>query len=572
MKKLNSFLFCLVLLVTVIGLGAQEWASRAGSTEEDYGMAVATDNSGNSYVTGLFTGTADFGSTQLISSGTYDIFVAKLDQDGNWLWAKKAGGLGEDSGQGIAVDNDGNVYITGYFSSTALFGIFPLTSADYHDLFVAKLTTDGIWLWANRGGGTGYDYGNSITTDENGNCYVSGKFMLTATFGTTNLTSVGNYDALMGKLDTNGLWLWAKRAGGTTSDDANSIVYDSNGYIYVSGSFNYSADPPADFGPYILTSAGSTDIFVCKLNTNGSWQWATRAGGTDYEYAWGIATNGDGRIYISGYFTGLANFNSNTLTSGGSNDIFVAQLDEFGYWVWAVRAGGFDNDSAFDIAVDEDGDVFVTGHFQWNAHFGPILLDGVGQYDIFIAKLDHSGNWLWVKRVGGTSYEDGNGIAPDGYGNCVITGYFGGTADFGSEQLISAGNYDICAAKITDPTPQIPQNVTISNLGNDVIVDWDAVTLDTWFMPITPDYYFVYYNTDGVTEPYQYLTLIPAVVTEYVHQHAGFFSSNHFYQVTAVKFYLADRSGLEDYLNAYLQQGMTEAEVKQVLKKIGSDL
>ncbi|MFO7659562.1 MAG: SBBP repeat-containing protein [Candidatus Cloacimonadaceae bacterium] len=565
MKQIRSLLLCVVLLSAIIGLGAQEWAASAGSTVSDWGSAIATDNAGNSYVTGYFSNTIDFGTTTLTCAGTFDIYVAKLDPDGNWLWAKQAGGVGEDEGYGIAVDNDGNVYITGYFEYTAMFGIFPLTSPGYHNIYVAKLTTDGTWLWANWAGGTGYNYGYGITTDDSGNCYITGQMDGTASFGTTNLVSAGSYDVYIAKLNTNGVWQWAKRAGGTSYDASRSIVFDGSSGIYVTGSF----EETADFGTDILTSAGSVDIFVCRLNTNGVWQWAARAGGTGHEYALGITTSGNGRIYITGYFIGVTDFNGTSLNSGNTNpDIFVAQLDDTGYWLWAVRAGGSNNEAAYGITADNNGYAYITGRFAESAHFGTTTLTSAGGWDVFVAKLDMSGNWLWAKRAGSTTQDVGNGIAADDSGNCYVAGYFGNTAYFGSEQLISVGDYDVFVAKVSDPTPQIPQNISISNLGNDVIVEWDEVTLDTWDCSIMPDYYFVYYNTDGITEPYQYLTFIPGNLTEYVHQHAGFFSSNHFYQVTAVKFYLADRLGLEDYLNANLRKDMTEAEVQQVLHNL----
>jgi len=568
MNNLKSMLLCLIMLATMIGLGAQEWAVTTGSTSEDFAKSIATDTAGNSYIAGTFTGTANFGSTQLISYGNYDIFVAKLDADGNWLWAKKAGGTGHDQGYSIAVDSDGNVYITGYFELTALFGIFPLNSVGLHEMFVAKLNTDGTWLWAQRGGGASYDYGQSIVTDENGNCYVTGKFVGTAGFGTTNLTSAGSYDVYVAKLNTNGLWLWAMKAGGTGSDSGEGIAYDGSNYLYITGSFSNTAD----FGSTVLTSAGDKDIFVSKLDTNGLWNWSTRAGGTSYGYAQCIVTDGNGRIYVTGYFGGVADFTVSLLSSGGDSDTFIAQLDEYGYWVWAVRGGGLYIDSARSITTDSNGYIYVTGYFDYSAHFGSSYLISAGGSDMFVTKLDMNGNWLWARDIGGNSYDAGFGIACDNSGNCYTAGTISVTAYFGLDELFSEGAWDIFAAKLCDPTPKIPQNITISNLGNDVIVDWDAVTLDTWDKPITPDYYFVYYNTDGISEPYQYLTLIPGISTEYVHQHAGFFSSNHFYQVTAVKFYLANRTGLEDYLNANLHQDMIEAEVKQVLQNIGSGL
>jgi len=570
MTKLKSLLLCLVMLSILITLGAQssEWAVRAGGSELDDAQSIATDAAGISYIIGGFRGTATFGSTSLISNGGMDIYVAKLDANGNWLWAQRAGGTGEDIGYGIAIDNTGSICITGSFMGTAIFGLFPLTSVGGSDVFVAKFTTDGNWLWANRGGGTSSESTNDITTDDSGNCYITGGFSNSATFGTTNLTSLGGTDVFIAKLDTNGTWLWALRAGGISSASGSGIVCYENSYLFVTGRFYGTGD----FGPLILTSAGNTDIFVCKLTTGGTWQAVTRAGGSNNDYGIGIALDDDGGIVITGTFIGVADFTVTSLTSiNNFQDVFVARMDVNCYWLWAVRAGGSSGDQGNYIAADSNGFLYITGYFQGIAHFGATSLTSAGVYDIYIAKLDLSGNWLWARRCGGTGSEVGFGIATDSSGSCFATGYFMDTAYFGLEQLICSGQQDIYVTKVSDPTPKTPQNITISNLGNDIIVNWDSVTQDTWNIPIMPDYYLVYYNTDGTTEPFQYLTFIPATYTQYVHQHAGFFSPNHFYRVTAEKFFLADRSGLEDYLNANLRQGMTETEVKQVLQNIGTE-
>lgn len=146
MKLVLGIFLSVTLLLFCLSLQAQTeewiWAARAGGTGEDYSHAIATDDQGNQYITGSFEETADFGSTTLTSSGNKDIFVAKLDSDGNWLWAKKAGGTAYDYGQGIVLDGSGNIFVTGYFRDIANFGDISLTSNGYDDIFVAKLSTE----------------------------------------------------------------------------------------------------------------------------------------------------------------------------------------------------------------------------------------------------------------------------------------------------------------------------------------------------------------------------------------------------------------------------------------------
>jgi hypothetical protein len=176
------------------------WAKRMGGASGDRGYGVALDGGGNAYVTGWFDGTADFGSYSLTSAGDEDIFVTKLDSGGTVQWAKRMGGTSFDYGFGIAVDGDGDAYVTGRFQFTADFGSYSLTSAGSSDIFVAKLDSGGTVQWATRMGGAPYDYGSGIAVDGDGNVYVSGWFKDTADFGSYSLTSAGDDDIFVAKL------------------------------------------------------------------------------------------------------------------------------------------------------------------------------------------------------------------------------------------------------------------------------------------------------------------------------------------------------------------------------------
>jgi len=448
MKK--TLLFVLLLLCTTFifaQIDVWQWAKQAGGTDYDFGQDIAIDSSGNSYITGYFPGNASFGTTELTSSGGIDIFVAKLDSDGNWLWAQKAGGTSDDGGYSIAIDSSGNSYVTGYFHSTASFGNITLTSSGSYDIFVAKLDSNGNWLWAKKAGGTSDDYGYSIAIDSSGNSYVTGYFYSTASFGTTTLTSSGDCDIFVAKLDSSGNWLGANQAGGTGEDYGFSIAIDSSGNSYVTGYFQGIAY----FGTTTLTSSGGDDIFVATLNNGGNWQWAQKAGGTSPDYGYGIAIDSSGNSYVTGYFYSTASFGTTTLTSSGNYDIFVAKLDSDGNWLWAKQAGGTSWDYGLGIAIDSSGNSYVTGYFQGTASFGTTTITSSGNYDIFVAKLDSDGSWLGANQAGGTGRDDARSIATDSSGNCYVTGLFEETASFGNIIFESSGNYDIFVAKAYIP-------------------------------------------------------------------------------------------------------------------------
>ena len=172
-----------------------EWCytKSAGGTNTDYANSVIVDANGNTYVVGYFSSSSiTFGTTTLTNSGSADMFIVKYDASGNMLWAKSAGGTSNDYAQSIAVDANGNTYVAGYFNSSSItFGSNTLTNAagDY-DMFVVKYDASGNVLWAKSAGGTSDDQANSITVDANGNIYVAGSFKSASiTFGATTLTN-----------------------------------------------------------------------------------------------------------------------------------------------------------------------------------------------------------------------------------------------------------------------------------------------------------------------------------------------------------------------------------------------
>ncbi|MCB5253413.1 MAG: SBBP repeat-containing protein [Candidatus Cloacimonadaceae bacterium] len=483
MKVLKIAIVSLIAMFLGFHLFAQTedwlWANQAGGISYDYGQSIATDSNGNSYVTGSFEGTAVFGSTTLASSGQSDIFVAKMDSNGNWLWAKKAGGSSYDYGYGIAVDSSGNSYVTGNFSDSAVFGSTTLTSSGDYDIFVAKIDSNGIWLWAQKAGGSNYDYGYGIAVDSSGNSYVTGSFQSTATFGSTTINSSGNTDIFVAKIDSNGNWLWAQKAGGSNYDYGYGIAVDSSGNSYVTGKFFGTAT----FGSTTLTSSGYEDIFVAKIDSNGNCLWAQKAGGRSSDYGYGIAVDSSGNSYVTGSFLYTAHFGTTTLTSSSSGygDIFVAKMDSSGNWLWAQKAGGSSSDYGYGITVDSSGNSYVTGYFQSTATFGSTTLTSSGASDNFVAKLDSTGSWLWVMKAGSCYSDYRSAIGMDSKGNIYVTGSFIGSFSFGTTSLTSSGNSDIFIAKYGDTSLQLlsPNGGEIWRASSQQTIYWDAESFPT---------------------------------------------------------------------------------------------
>ena len=321
------------------------WARAMGGTINDvgYAMVVSMTSNDDVYCTGWFSGTADFdpsaGTYNLTSAGLFDTFILKLDSGGNFIWASAIGGTGDDYGHGIALDATNNVYTTGWFSGTADFNpnvvTFNLTSAGFSDIFISKLDNTGNFVWAKTMGGTLVDYGHSITLDASGNAYTTGFFSGTADFdpnaGMFNITSLGNNDIFISKLDSAGNYIWAKGMGGTGNEVGNSIALDAYGNCYTTGYFSGTADFDPGVGTSNLTSQGSANIFISKLNGAGNFVWAKAVGGTNNDYGLSIALDTAGKVYVAGSFNSdSVTFGSTTLTNDTTNftsDIFIAKLD-----------------------------------------------------------------------------------------------------------------------------------------------------------------------------------------------------------------------------------------------------
>lgn len=427
------------------------WSNGAGSIYSDSGKDIATDSAGNCVVIGYFCDTAHFGNITLTSSGGYDAYVAKMDSNGNWLWANKCGGPVDggpnvDWGYSVALDNNDNIYITGYFNGSASFGNITLDGYGLSDVFIAKLDINGNWLWAKRAGGIRYDYSNGIAVDSAANVYVTGCFSASAHFGDATVNSFGNMDIFVTKLDTNGNFAWVKGYGGTEHDYGFNLVSDGNGYIFVTGIYRGTGN----FDTHQLSSNGDFDVFVIKMSTAGECTWAKGCGGAVADWGYGITVDQAANVFVTGAFTGTITFGSTVINSTGNEDFYVAKMNNNGDWLWAVKAGSTNSDIATDICTDNAGNSYVTGYFTGTISFQNISLTTSGKdYDIAVAALDPNGNWLWAKRGGGTSSEFSYGLCSDDNANLFVTGsYYNHSLFDGTAPLDSLGASDIFVAKL----------------------------------------------------------------------------------------------------------------------------
>ena len=372
--------------------GSWVWVIRAGGAGCDWASDISALSDGSSIVTGTFRGTANFGGTTLVSEGSSDVYVAKLSSGGSWLWAVSAGASGIESATGVSVLPDGSSVATGMFPGRAVFGSHTITgSANNDDIFVAKVSAAGDWVWALRAGGGDTDYASSVRVAPDGTAYVVGQFGASAAFGTTSLVSGGVSDVFVAKVSVDGGWLWATKAGGSGWDSASSVAILSDGSAMVTGSFNGTAS----FGSMLLTADYSYDAFVAKISSSGEWARVDTVGGSGSASGLSIATLSDGSSIVTGSFNGTASFGSSLLTAVGFDDAFFAKISSSGEWVWSVSAGGVRGiNFAISVSVYADGSAVIGGEFTPQITFGSTVLQSMGSTDVFITKVSSSGAFL----------------------------------------------------------------------------------------------------------------------------------------------------------------------------------
>lgn len=493
-----------------------QWVSIAadpdalGQTNQN--MVIAQ---GHIYVITTFRGAADFapgpGATRLVTQTQTqvdaDIAIAKYDLDGNVLWVKQIGGTDEDQAYGITVDAAGNVYVTGGFRKTVDFnpgaGVFELTatgadpakggtpSSTDDDIFILKLTTNGDFVWAHAFGALTADLGYAIKA-HGSHIYVTGEFRrtvdfdpgedehnLSATPGTPGALNT-SAEIFVAKYDLDGKYVWAKSMGGTGNERPYALDVDASGNVYTIGSFPGTANFNPD-GTFNITSLANNDAFISKLNTNGGFEWAKAIRGSSFhDIGTSIAIDNEGNVVAAGYFEGPVELypdheGEELLNGKGYYDVFVVKLRPDGSLIWARSMGGTGNfdEEASCVTVDNANNIYVGGRFQNNIDLDPgpgtDIFTVNGSRDIFLAKLDASGNYVWGKAIGGTGAENVESVVVH-QEDVYITGFFGNTVDFNPEEGVlertgtGLTTYLARYTQSTAPQPaECPVNVTFSS-------------------------------------------------------------------------------------------------------------
>lgn len=369
--------------------GDLDWVRSCGGSLSDRGQDLKVDKNNNILVTGYFESTAIFGDTSVTSLGYEDIFIVKYNSQGDLLWLVHAGGVGRSEGLCIANDANNNIYVSGYFEETLSIGTFTLSAGNFSTIFLAKISENGNVLWAKQA--VMQDFGESFTNDlicdSNGNIMVTGYFNDTFILPDTTFYSFdGSDDIFLIKYNTNGDVVWNLQVGGNYDDYGTGITVDELDNLYLIGQFRDTVT----FGNYILNSQdNNTDIFYSKLNSQGDFQWVEQSTGIFTDRPTSIFYNQNYGLSICGSFIGDFNIGDSTFTNVGTEDVFLANFLNDGTFKSAISFGeNAGDDIAYDVCVSDAQNAYMIGIFHNSLAFGNILLNSYGLADAFVTKVD----------------------------------------------------------------------------------------------------------------------------------------------------------------------------------------
>ena len=472
--------------------------------------AVATDAAGDSFITGSFRGTAAFdpnsSSSNFTTNSTQDTFIAKYGATGSLLWATTFAGQATTNsggfityavsqGSAIAVDGSGNVFVAGSFSGTIDYmgasGVSQAAStASATEPFVAKLDPSGHVTWFDAVAGTAYDTdsANALALDGSGGAVIGGSFEDSATFGSTKLAASGSSDAFAARVNGDGTFLWTVATQGANGSNASAqgVAVDGSGNVDLAGFFSGSVDFDPSSGTTTLTSAGSDDAMLWKLNQGGKFLWARSYGSTDYDAATAVAVDASGDLIATGAFSDTVNFGTastpDSVTAGPVYDTFLLKVNPNGNEAW-VRGlvGPSGSSKGQGVAVDFAGNVHLAGTFSGPLSFsGTDTLTSVGSSDVFSAGYDGNGNPDYALQAGQANFSAALGVAVNASGIVAMTGTYSGSIVFGPTTLPNFGAVSVFVAQVTTQFPPPAPSATVLEASSDSgISQTDGITNDT---------------------------------------------------------------------------------------------
>ncbi len=381
--------------------GQRLWTRKLGVSQSAEGMAIVVDNAGNIYFSGHFYGTFTINGNTLNSFGEANLFLVKYNSNGIAQWAVKGGASSytfdnKVFGYGLALDATGNIYVSGTFKGTAVFGSLSLVSATqfpgyfYDDIFLVKYNSSGEEQWARRAGGNGIDAGRKVVVND-GWVYITGMYVSPADFGGNTITGNNQTDGFVAKYDLDGTYLSVFRTQATAgySNIINDIAFDNVGNQYITGTYAYGAT----FGNGITLTPNANEFgnaFIAKINASGVAQWARQSSGNGEEEGRSLALDASGNVLVAGNFTEMPSFDGYLIAPSPNNnkDIFYAKYSSGGELQWLKKSGGEYDENVNAIAIDGFGNIYATGFFRGISFFDEQYLQSYNYSNINLSGED----------------------------------------------------------------------------------------------------------------------------------------------------------------------------------------
>lgn len=408
-----------------------------GGSGSDAGNSIAIDTDGNIIISGYFSGTTSIGDSIFTASGSRDIFIIKYDNDYNFLWAKQLGNSNNERGSKVITDSNDNVYLAGRFEGTLDVEGTSFTASGNYDIFIAKYDKNGSKQWAVQAGVDDYMTVEMLKVDAADNLYITGDFGGNVSLGSTNLSS-SNGDGYLAKCDANGTWQWAVQ----TSSADYAYPYT----ISISGSDVYWG---GEMGG--VTTIGTTTFnitsseehgFLAKYNTSGVFQWAAEITSTSYAGVYDIVVDNNGDAVVTGVTRGTSTIGSTTynITNFAA---FLIKYNASGTVQWTTLLESTTNTFGWRLEMDENNEFIVLGGYSNTMTFDGTDYTSTGSSDIFLSKFDTNGNPTWITTGGSNGQDSGDDLVLDGNGVAHITGFYQNTATFGTQTFNAASGTDI---------------------------------------------------------------------------------------------------------------------------------